>query len=425
MNRNIATQDFDRAIVKGFWRKIISWLTGKDNQLLPFDEVREKMPIKGQHYIGLQQVAVEKIVGSWGRYRDFDRAFLPKQVKTKERWVSIDIAHQKMVILPPVELFKMGDVYFVKDGNHRVSVARERGQLYMDAYVTEIDISVPLKVDTTIEDLDLKKDYGAFLSETGLQQMRPKADLESKIPGQYDRLLEHIAGHRWYLGENRKSAVLYDEAVLSWYDQVYLPVIRVLRQQGVMKAFPSYSESDLYLWVMEYYAYLREAYQDEIASEEALDGEIEIIAEEEASRQFAEEYPELPVKKLLRVFKNADWLNEMILLKERSAFSVRTNLFQLRPKAKIASNLPGQYERLLNHIDVHRGYLREVMKHEVPYEEAVLSWYDNVYLPLVNIIRDEKILDNFPERTETDLYMWIITRQWYLIQASEKPSEGR
>ena len=419
MNRNIASQDFDRAIVKGFWRKITSWVTGKDNQLLPFDEVRSKLPIRGQHYIGADQVPVEKIVGSWGRYRDFDRAFLPIQSKTKDRWVNIDIAHQKMVILPPVELFKMGDVYFVKDGNHRVSVARERGQLFVDAYVTEIDIPVPFSVDTTIDDLFLMKDYAAFLSETRLLEQRPGANLESRVPGQYKRLSEHIAVHRWYLGENRKSAVPYEEAVLSWYDQVYLRVIQDLRQKGVIKEFPSYSESDLYLWVMDYYAYLREVYQDEIASEDALDGEIEILAEEGASRQFAEEYPELPVRKLVREFKKADWLNEMILRDERSAFYMRTALLELRPDAIFESNIPGQYERLLKHIQVHRKYLGEIYKKEVPYEEAVLSWYDRVYLPLVNIIREEKILKEFPERTETDLYMWIISRQGYLIQASE------
>jgi hypothetical protein len=122
-NRLQAAHDFDRALNKSFWRKIRNWITRKNNELLPFDEVRDKLPIQGQHYVGMEQVPVEKIVGSLGRYRDFDRAFLPKQKKTRERWISIDMAHYGMVNLPPVELFKIGDIYFVKDGNHRVWAA--------------------------------------------------------------------------------------------------------------------------------------------------------------------------------------------------------------------------------------------------------------------------------------------------------------
>ena len=119
----LANSDFERAVSRGFWRQILNWFKGTDNQLLPFDEVRARLPMYGQHYVGMRQVEVNKIVGSFGRYRDFDRVFLPLQRKTKDRWVSIDKAHYKQIPLPPVELYKIGDIYFVKDGNHRVSVA--------------------------------------------------------------------------------------------------------------------------------------------------------------------------------------------------------------------------------------------------------------------------------------------------------------
>jgi hypothetical protein len=108
-------------------------LTKGENELLPYDEVRKHLPIRGQHDIGLQQVPISQIVGSLGRYRDFDRAFLPLQKRTKDRWVSIDKAQYEEVGLPPIETYKIGEVYFVKDGNHRVSVARERGQDFVDA----------------------------------------------------------------------------------------------------------------------------------------------------------------------------------------------------------------------------------------------------------------------------------------------------
>ena len=416
--RSTAGFDFDRAYSKAFWRKLVSWITRKNNKLLPYDEVKNKVPIRGQHYIGLREVPLEHIVGSIGRYQDFDRAFLPRQAKTKSRWVSIDVAHMDQVILPPVELYKMGEIYFVKDGNHRVSVARERGQLYIDAYVTEVDVPVPLTTDVTIDDLDLKRAYAEFLEKTRIDALRPGADLESKVPGQHDRLLEHIEVHRWYLGENRKAMVPYDEAVISWYDNVYMPVVEFFRQQSTLKELPRFSESDLYLWVMEYQAYLREAYGDEISSEGIPGSEAAEVAHDEAVEHFTLENPQLPIGKLINIFRSADWLDETILRQERAAFFKRTNLAILRPQNHVASNMLGQYERLLGHIDVHRWYLGEIRKGEVPYEQAVLSWFDNVYQPLIKLIQKQGIISQFPERTETDLYMWVVNRQDQLINAS-------
>ena len=108
----MAENDYERALTKRFWHSVLSRLTGADDELLPFDEVRKRLPIRGQHYVGLRQVDINQIVGSLGRYHDFDRAFLPKQRRTRDRWLSIDKAHYQDVILPPVELFKIGEVIF-------------------------------------------------------------------------------------------------------------------------------------------------------------------------------------------------------------------------------------------------------------------------------------------------------------------------
>ncbi|MDX1520852.1 MAG: hypothetical protein R3264_04440 [Anaerolineae bacterium] len=134
-----AVRDFERARSKAFWRGLVSRLTRKCNDLLPFDQMRQSLWLKGQRYLGLQVVPLDKIVGSEGRYRDFDRAFLPRHAHTVARWISIDKAHYEQVLLPPVDLFKIGEIYFVQDGNHRISVARARGQEFIDALVTEIN----------------------------------------------------------------------------------------------------------------------------------------------------------------------------------------------------------------------------------------------------------------------------------------------
>lgn len=399
-----AQDDFERAYRRGFWRKLSSWFTGERNELLPFDAVRERIPLRGQHYIGLQQVLIEQIVGSLGRYRDFDRAFLPKQARTRSRWVRIDSAHYDEIILPPVELYKMGEVYFVRDGNHRVSVAREKGQEFVDAYVIEIEVSVPLTTDMQMDDLDLKAEYAVFLEETNLAEIRPGAQIELTLNGEYERLLEHISVHRWYLGEGRGAEVPYEEAVASWYDNVYTPMVKLIRDQKLLASFPGRTEADLYLWIIEYEWFLRDAYREEYS--------FQVV-----SRQFRDRFSDSPTRKLVNVLKKAAWVDNQILQQEYQDFQARTKLKKLRPEAQISLSMPGQYPKLLNHIDVHRWYLGEQQGREVPTEVAVNSWYENVYQPLAQLIQEQNILDRFPGRTEADLYMWILEQHYFLMEA--------
>jgi hypothetical protein len=401
----MAHDDFDRARWKAFWRRVTTLITGKSNQLLPFDDVRGRLPLKGQRYLGLRQVPIDKIVGSQGRYLDFDRAFLPLQARTRDRWISIDKAHYNQVALPAVDLFKMGDIYFVKDGNHRVSVARERGQEFVDAFVIEIDVPVKLTPDTIVDDLILKQEYARFAEQTGLPALRPDAIFETNNTGQYERLLEHIAAHRWYLGEQQGAEVPYDDAVVSWYDTVYLPLVNTLKENSVLKSFRAVTETDLYLLVMDYQWYLREVYREDLPNE---------TAKAQIACHLAENYPQRAVKKLLKTLRKAGWFEELVLEQEWIAFEARTRLSQIRPGGLVRTSIPGQYEVFLEHIDVHRWYLGEQRQSEAPYFDAVASWYDNVYLPLASFIKDQGILEAFPGRSDADLYLWIMRHQYFL-----------
>ena len=401
-SRQLAQDDFERAYRRGFWRKISSWLTGDRNELLPFDAVRDRIPLRGQHYLGLKQVPIDQILGSMGRYRDFDRAFLPRQVRTRSRWVSVDSAQYDDIILPPVELYKMGEVYFVRDGNHRVSVAREKGQDFVDAFVTEVEVTVPLTADVQIDDLDLKAEYAEFLEETKLDNIRPGAKIELTMEGEYERLLEHISVHRWYLGEGLEEEVPYEEAVASWYDNVYSPLVELIVDQKVLENFPGRSEADLYLWIIEYEWFLLEAYRGDYSFQSV-------------SRQFRERFSDAPTRKLVKVLQRAVWIGNQILEMERQEFEARTQLAQLRPDSQVNLTTPGLYNKLIDHIEVHRWYLGQQQGEEISFNEAVSSWYDNVYLPLVEFIREQGILGEFHGRTETDFYLWILEQQNFLI----------
>ena len=288
--KRLAKADFENALRKGFWRSVVSWLTQSNNELLPFDEVRKNLPLKGQHYIGLKQIPINQVVGSVGRYHDFDRAFLPRQQRSSGRWTSIDEAHLLDIGLPAIEVYKIGTAYFVKDGNHRVSVARERGQAFIDAAVTEIEVPVLIDASLNIDDLIRKKEQAEFFEQTHLNELHPDETLELTVPGGYEKLLEHIHTHRWFEGERLNRAIPWQDAVRDWYDEVYKPMINVIRQNEILKQFPGRTETDLYFWIIEHLYYLREELKEEVSLEDA-------------ASHFAEEYSERPLHRILNIFR--------------------------------------------------------------------------------------------------------------------------
>jgi hypothetical protein len=255
---HITQGDFHRARRRAFFSHLLALVTREARELLSFDEVRARLHVRGQHYLGHQTVPLDHIVGSEGRYADFDRHFAPRTDATKHRWLSIDRAHHEDVALPAVELYKLGDIYFVKDGHHRISVARLQGQLDIDAIVTELLVDVPLAPTLSMRDMLLKEEYSDFLAWTGLANLRPQQRIEFSEPGGYLALVAHINGHRYFKSLERGKELERDEAVTDWYDTVYLPVAEVLRQTNALRAFPGRTEADLYRWIMDHRWYLRE-----------------------------------------------------------------------------------------------------------------------------------------------------------------------
>jgi hypothetical protein len=251
--------DFDHARRKASWRSVIMRLVGRRNELLRFDEVRRQLRAQARYTVGSQEIPLDAIVGSVGRYRDFDAAFLPRQSQTRQRWLSVDRAYHQDISLPPVELYRLGATYFVKDGNHRVSVARERGQSFIDAVVVDVQSPVPIACLDELEAWLEQQDAVDFLATTRLLELRPQAEVRVTLCGQYDKLLEHISVHRWFLGVECQCEVPYEEAVASWYDRVYTPLVDQIRQANLLAEFPKRTEADLYVWLIEHLWYLREA----------------------------------------------------------------------------------------------------------------------------------------------------------------------
>jgi hypothetical protein len=247
--------------------------------------------MRGQHYVGLQQIETKKIIGSVSRFNDFDRAFLPRQSHTRSRWESIDRAYFSDVILPPIDVYQVGDVYFVKDGNHRVSVARERGQVYMDAYVIAVDIPGKMDENTSLDNLIMVQEYAEFLNITQLDQLYPKQDFHFSIPGQYGKLLQHINVHQWFMGEAQKHPIEYMDAVKGWYKDLYNPLIKIVRKYKILEKFPGRTETDLYLWIIEHRWYLGEELHRPVSLEAA-------------ALNFVQKFPQNPFMKLKLLIGN-------------------------------------------------------------------------------------------------------------------------
>jgi len=248
--------DFNRARFKSFINQAVSILSGKRNNLLSYDDVKEKLRIGGPIYRGMQTVLVEQIAGSLNRYHEFDDVFLPKEDQLASRWTKVDRAFYEDIHLPPVVLYKVGDVYFVVDGHHRVSVAREKGQTYIDAEVRECATRVNLSPSIKPEDLEVLGAKVDFLERTNLDALRSDININLSIPDGFSRMLEHIAVHKYFMGIDFKRDISEQEAIEHWYDNVYLPIVSIIRQSKLLDDFPGKTEGDLYLWTLDHQHYL-------------------------------------------------------------------------------------------------------------------------------------------------------------------------
>jgi nucleotide-binding universal stress UspA family protein len=268
---HLAIEDFRQARRQAAVQDLLGRLSGRPNELLVYDEIRRQLRATNLHSAGLHDIPLEAIVGSVGRARDFTRDFLPRNDSYEQRWARVKTAVNDMAGVPPIEVYKVGDAYFVVDGNHRVSVARQLGVPTISAYVTEVDTRVPLSPDDNPEELICKTRYAEFLEKTNLDHLRPKADLLMTFCGSYRLLEEHIEVHRYFMGLDRQQDVSWEEAVVHWYDTVYLPIVELIRERGLLHEFPGRTETDLYVLLAEYRAELEEALGWSVESEAVAD----------------------------------------------------------------------------------------------------------------------------------------------------------
>jgi hypothetical protein len=251
-----AARQFDRARRKVVLRDIMAFLRGYRNHLLDFGPLSEALASGEPVDLGVMDVPLDAIRGSVDRYQEFDLAFLPKHEGLRDRWQRVEAARRYGLPVRPVELYKLGDVYFVKDGHHRVSVARLHGDKSIQAHVLELTSRVPLQADLKPDDLPDIQAYGDFLRVTRADEILPGVDLRLSEPSYYARLLRHIALFRYLNREPGEDPREWPEAVQAWYDQLYRPICEMIRDSGMMAKFPKRTRTDLYLWITTHFRQL-------------------------------------------------------------------------------------------------------------------------------------------------------------------------
>lgn len=290
---NQAGDDFSKARNKAIFNEIQNFLTPDKRHLLSFHDVKQILKPKNEVYVGMQTVPIDRIVGSEGRYQDFDSHFLPRANNLRQRWERVDEAHLTDTVLPPIQLYELGGLYFVRDGNHRVSVAKSQGVEFIDAEIISLKSEIVLKKSITRESLlgeVIKFEKRVFYAETGFGDITDYWNLDFTTPGQYDVVYNHILVHKYYINETKTEEIPFAEAVLSWYRNVYLPVMHVIKKYRMLRKFRRRTASDLYVWIVKQWDELKRKYGVEYSLDET-------------TRSLAETANEGPFSRLVAAFK--------------------------------------------------------------------------------------------------------------------------
>jgi ParB-like nuclease family protein len=242
---------FTRARRREVYRRLFGIISrNSQRELLPLDHLRKRVRLFEQTYRGVQPIPVDRIVGTAGRSNDFDAHWLPRRPEVQERWMRLERAFPDGD-WPPIVVYQVGDSYFVVDGHHRVALAKQRGIDYIDAEVTELSARFPIAQGLDIGKMILAEQQHLFMEESGLERMRPEAEIELSQPHGYVEFLEIIKAHTYDLSVRNNALVAIEEGARDFYDNVYLPTIEAIHREGVIEGFPHAAVGDLFMAIYE------------------------------------------------------------------------------------------------------------------------------------------------------------------------------
>jgi hypothetical protein len=243
-----AENDFLRARRRQVLSRLAGWLRRSPddvNIMLPFDEVVAALGRTGERRLGLQVIPLDSIVGSVDRTREFDRRFRPTSTLVRERWQRLALAQRRGEAIPPIEVYRVGEMHFVVDGHHRVSVAHALGLKTIDAYVTEVNTRLSPDGVRYRGDL-LVKDYRRLFLERVPLVGDARRAIGLDDPWEYAELAEAVEAWGFRLMQDEARFLDRAQVARRWHDEEFVPVVQMLRQAGLIE---TESEAKAYMWV--------------------------------------------------------------------------------------------------------------------------------------------------------------------------------
>jgi len=246
---------FDEARLQALYDSIRALLARRSNTVIPFEVIRQRLGASRESYQGLKSIPVDRIVGSENRHLDFSLGFRPKKNLSRQRWIKIDQAFKEMRNLPAIVVYEIGGLYFVRDGNHRVSVAKDQGIAFLDAEVSSIASHLALSPDMSTSQMlkaitDHERDR--FFAATGLPKDLQYASLRFGREARYDILAAEVERHLRYLADEEGLQTSYPEAAQSWLKEVFLPFVELATQMEAVAPRKKILPADLYVWWVKY-----------------------------------------------------------------------------------------------------------------------------------------------------------------------------
>jgi uncharacterized ParB-like nuclease family protein len=247
LTRLDADEDWNRARRKLLYQEVVCFFKECSVDLLSFEDVRTGLHLRQKFDRGLQEIPLDRIRGSVGRYNDFTSAFLPRKEHMRERWERVDMA-MRAGKTPPIDVYQVGESYFVIDGNHRVSIARQRGLENIEAYVSEFQTPFGLSPEADIDELLIKSERADYLEKIGLVGPPAVREIVFTCPDCYGDLLDMVETYRQGLQQAGENPASFEEVVSAWYEEVYGPGIEIIRKNNLLARFPNRTEADLFIW---------------------------------------------------------------------------------------------------------------------------------------------------------------------------------
>jgi hypothetical protein len=254
--------DWSQARRKVLYQRVVCAVTQCSVDMLSFNQVKKRLHLGAAHALGLQRIRLDQVKGSVGRYEEFTSSFLPRSDFLHDRWVNVE----KLMLAgkaPPIDVYKVGETYFVVDGNHRVSVGRQLGLDTIEAYVTEFETPFEIGPDDDIDSLLIEAEQREFYQQAGESNANAANEIVFSCAGCYRDLGGQVDAYRAGMEAKEGHPVETEQAFAAWYDDVYKKAVKAIRQEGLIDMFPDRSEADLFIWSWQNSQALEEAAEDQ------------------------------------------------------------------------------------------------------------------------------------------------------------------